>query len=168
MSASTRAARGASSAVAVRRRCAAALTDKDVAADSRAGVGGDDGGERRRLDLGQVLADVALVLPPVQAAGAEEAAVELLDNDRAQRRRQRPAGLRLTQQAQPRIGRLRLDLDAVLLKLSARSVGRLVVQSCAERSALVDTCAKVWVQGALGHSRGGRHWAIGTPDCCGH
>ena len=87
------------------------LDKEDVPGDGSAGVSGEDGGVGARLDLGEEGADGGDVVAPEEAAGAEEAAVELLNEDCALCWAKDVAGnAGLPHESDPRIGRLGLSL----------------------------------------------------------
>ena len=88
------------------------LHKENIPRNGSAGVSGEDGGVGARLDLGEEGADGGDVVAPEEAAGAEEAAVELLHEDGTLRRAEDVAGnAGLPHESDPRIGRLCLNLQ---------------------------------------------------------
>ena len=86
---------------------------EDIAGDGGAGVSADDVRVLGRADLSLKVADSSEVAAPEEAAGAEEAAVELLDEDSAEGGADGGAAeLGLTEQPEPQVGCLFLNLHS--------------------------------------------------------
>ena len=90
------------------------LRHEDVARDGGAGVGADDFRVPGGADLCRKSADGRHVAAPVEAAGAEEAAVELLKEDGAEGGADGGArSLGFTEESEPQVGCLCLNLHAI-------------------------------------------------------